>query len=188
MKKILFVLLMMAVPLFGQNFVIEYPGGTNLALKDTLTNTEYQHYYIIFPTFRTNEYYFGKTLPTDALIGSATKKYTNNGDFYLNCEINASSGQKDSVGFWIKPLIYDPVDSEYAVIESDSTFLVLDTKDDYTDTEADYLDFVDGTEYACLLTGELWPCAGFVLCVHQKDAGTAVSVIDMWYSFTRENW
>ena len=190
MKKITILAAMLLVASFAlaqqpDNSMVDYSTGTLGYVDVTYNNTDKDTIFFLFPNYG-GTYYISETMPTATTAQVRNlKRYSAEGSAYVCFETNKTSGQEDSLAHWVKPLVWDPKDKEFAIIDKDSTFLVADTKETYTASSADYLDATTGQEYAMLLSGLLWPCAGFALIGRQADEGTAVEVVTYWLSLTR---
>jgi hypothetical protein len=182
---ILFLPPVWSQPIKTNSPVIEYSGNASVGLVDT----DLDYLYILFPDVN-GSWYISETLPTPtALINTSIKrKFTYNilGDLYLHIKCNEGSGmssaESDSLALWIKPLTYNPASNTFMVIEGDSTFIVFDEADNYTANSADYFDWDDATVYGTLLTSELYPTCGFLLCLHQKNYTSGTSSVSIWFS------
>jgi hypothetical protein len=186
MKKLwLLAMVLLSTPSFGQwnpniSYVTYYDVTYNNTDKDTI--------YVLFPT--QGQWYISETRPTQYVRGSEVRKtdFDCTGDVYLNLEDNRTSGAFDSLAHWIKPLVWEPKDKEFSIMDHDSTFLVFDTKGTYTASSVDYLDPITGKAEGCSLSGELWATAGFVIIGRQADEGTAVAVVTYWLSLVRNKY
>jgi len=182
-------LLFGAASAFGQNaFVTNY----SPFLTVTLTNTETEVVYVLFPA-EGSSWTISTTLPTkyraNATSGRRrpTSGFEQFGDLTLNIEPTTTSGTTDSLAVWMKPLIWDPVDEEFAVIESDSMLMMFGQTNlyyaDSTGQSGHYLDWDTTVEYSCLLTGWVWPHAGLAVYFRQESAA-AVMTTTIWFSWT----
>ena len=182
MKRFALLLCLLASTLvMGQTSTPGFLLTTSVPLNVTLTNSDTAVVYFLLPDNFGN-WYASETLPTRYYSGTNQRAlaWWSSGDIYLALEPNASTGmaagETDSLSAYIQPLVWDAYDGEFAVVETDKTYLVFDTAGTYTATSADWIDWTTGQEYGCLLTGELWPVAGFALTLTQMDADTGIGI------------
>jgi hypothetical protein len=189
MKYGVVVLLLLVLPMvaFSQNqpnnLMIDYSNG-DLGYEDvTYTNSMKDSTFILFPNID-GTYYISQTFPTvSSDYVETAKRFSAEGAAYLCFEPNNVSGSGGTLAHWIKPIIWDVKDQEFAIIKHDSTFLTFDTKGVYVSSSEDATTLVSGREYGCTLSGELWAVAGFA--VYGRHAGTAVDIATYWLSLTR---
>jgi len=167
MKKILFVLLLVLFPLvsFAQ-MPTEHPMSDTEWYTITLDSTCTGRLYILFSPLRGYEYSMSETLPTATTVQIEERKSTGNVTICVVTD-SLTNQESDSVYFYKKPLAYIHQKGACYTPSNDSTFLVFDTKDTYTSSSADYLNWTHGKMYICTLNGELLNTTGFVLYIKQ---------------------
>lgn len=186
MRKLLtaIAIVVFCLPLYGQQGtrVIPIEGSTRY-IQITLTNTgndTVDVVNVLFPNSR-RTWYISETLPT-YITGNVSHNayWTGATELLWQC---AGTGADDSLSFMLKPLCWDPVDNEYAVIENDSTWLNPTglTSNGYSAAQV-YFDYTDAVEYHINLNGLTWAMEGFELTVSTKDEGTFSKVVNIWFN------
>jgi hypothetical protein len=154
---------------FGQNNLVLDSGFNPKYIDVTLTNDDKDTVYVLYPT-KYGDWYFSETAPTLSNAGLAHRYHRNiTGDWYLCIEDTNTSGIQDSTALWAKPIVYDPHDGTYDIIDDDSTFFKFGVCNSYISSIIDYLDPVDDKEYCIPLGGEIWPGDGMAIIIRQKD-------------------
>jgi hypothetical protein len=180
---IIAALLLMCSLAFGQQGTHVTPvSGDAKYLQITLTNTgadTVDGVYILWPMRINGQgWYISETAPTKN--ENSRRSVHTTGDAYLCIEPNGTSGADDSLRVDMKPLVWDPIDEAYDIIEDDVTYLKFGSAGTYTQSTRDYLDFTDGQEYAIPLGGLLPPCNGVYLNIQLGDEGTCNLVLNIW--------
>lgn len=199
MKTLIMLALLLPVMLFAQLTGPEFVITCSPSLTVELLGAHGDSIYVLFPDAEGN-WYISQTLPTRYLwVSGATERDRNHNvwmsgdvDLFIQPDTMAQVHKlatKDSLFAYIKPLTYDPVDKEYAVIESDVAYIKFGAADSYTSaTQAWLATWVSGVEYHCLLTGELWPCPGFQLVLDRTtDTATDSITVNIWSYMSRQN-
>lgn len=191
MKKLLLImlLLLMAMPCFSQwSYFVSYSG----ALTFDLVDTEYDIVYVLVPDTKYANWYISETQPTGLYLNGSPRdlNFVYDGNITLCTEADTSTGmvdaESDSTSLVLIPLVYNPVSSTWELSMNDSTFLVLGTRDTYTATSIDYMDWDSGKTYTCTLSGELLPTGAFAIAFHQKNDDSGTSSRHLWFSLTRQ--
>ena len=187
----IFKAILVAVLVLASSSVLAQPGYSIRYTENidiTLTDTDHELIYCLYLS-TPGSFYINQTLPTQYVSGTSGRTrstvFWTNGDVTINYEPNTVSGaEADSLALWIKPLIWDPLDNEYAEVTVDSTFLVFDTPEIYSASSVDHNDWTTAVEYSATVSGLLWPCAGFVIHVYQKAETAQVTTLSVWISYS----
>jgi hypothetical protein len=196
--KTLWLILLLPTLLFAQLTGAEYIITLSPALTVNMFGATADTIYILFPDGDGN-WYISEILPTRYLwVSGATEKDRNHNvwcsgdvDLFIQPDtmVTTNNANKDSLFAFIQPLTYDPVDREYAVILSDHTHIKFGAVGTYSTASQEYLaTWASGAEYHCLLTGELWPCPGFMLVLDRATEASTDSIsINIWSYMSRQN-
>lgn len=190
-KLITTCLLLTAVVALPQSGSAEFSITSSPYINVSITNTASATVYVLFPD-ASGTWYLSETLPTKYYSSPVRRplQWWASGDAYLFLEPNASTGmaadETDSLTAYIQPLVWDEYDQEFALATVDKTYLVFDTANTYTSTSADWLDWTTGLEYGCLLTGELWPTAGFAITLTQNNSSAGIGIYTLSLSISRQ--
>lgn len=189
MKKLIIIAMMLfATAAFSQQgtLITNIEGSTKYVTVN-LTNTgndTVDYIYVLWPN-KYNRWYISETAPTEKLASHYIHQQEHAGDVVMHVEPNSTSGEADSLRFDMLPLVWDPLDEEYATIDDHTRYLVLGTMDTYYQSTRSYLDWTTGQEYICLLTGLVLPVEGIRLEVHLGDKGTCDADITVWFTITQ---
>ena len=193
MKKLTLIIgiILFTMPLLGadraNNLVIERSSGSAIYTDVVLDTTDRDTLYILFPTASGGDWYMSETLPTK----SATRNWgiplnaTGDLDFKIETTVTAGTTSPDSIGFWGKPLTYNPADEIYEILSKDSTFFVFDEAETYTSTSVNYITEDSSAVFHCLMSGLLWPDVGFVLIMDLADTDSVLLRNRCWFTIGR---
>jgi len=149
------------------------------AFQKTITDSTIVNIYVLFPD-QFGEWYISETLPTKVKgqwMRGTTFSYPLSVDLII--EPVTVSGATDSLYHYIKPLVWDEAEDEFAEIVSDIQYLKIDGPLDYVNASSLYFDWDSGVEYhvplipwpygTSTVDAIYWPCAGFVVHVRFVD-------------------
>lgn len=193
MKKLITLALatLLALPLFAadrsNNLNIERSSGTAIYTDCILDTLDRDTLYVLYPSQGGGDWYMSETLPTKATARNWGRVLNATGDLDWKIETNIVEGSTlpDSLGFWAKPLTYNPGSEVYEEIQDDSVFFVFDTPLTYTGSTVDYITVVDSKTYHCTMTDLLWLDVGFVFYMDLADTDSVSLSIRNWFNIGR---
>lgn len=158
MKRVLLFTLFIVVTVWAQIHVnnVSDRGYARLTISDVdstdATASDMDTLYVVFPS-KFGHPQMSETLPTD-IQGYAW--HWQNAALLIEpdtvaCAEKNAAAETDSVQFMIKPIVYDPVDDEYAVVDTDSLYLTFQ-RGSFPSAAVFTLDWDVGTEYVCALS------------------------------------
>ena len=184
MKRLISFILLLPVLAFGQGKVIAEKLIEPEYLTVVMDSVTQVKVYYIFPSPQgltsSNRTAPSETAPTSASAQAINKQFSSTGDVFISVVLDTlTNSDTDSLYFSVKPLIYDETKATWYESVADVLYLVFDTASTYTSSSLDYLSWTHGYCYTTVLSGALWPCAGFTLMMDRVNRGNAYGNADI---------
>ena len=184
MKRLISLILLLPVLAFGQGKVIAEKLIEPEYLTVVMDSVTQVKVYYIFPSPQgltsSNRTAPSETAPTSASAQARNRQFSSTGDVFISVVLDTlTNSDTDSLYFSIKPLVYDATKGLWYESAADVLYLVFDTAGTYTSSALDYLSWTHGYCYTTILSGSLWPCAGFTLMMDRVNRGNAYADADI---------